>query len=502
MAALSDIIKRISAGSQAAKQSLSSGGTQEQARQAAQQAAGGTARAINNVMQDAQRQYEQTQAPIKATLSNAPGMQEGENGEVKEIEESSITKDREDKKNEKDQINPWDNMIMNPDGSYTNPNALVPVAWYPSKSKEQSMPSVVNDDTYMADATNAAMPDADKIANLSDKERDQWQANTALGLSASMMAPIVAATGLTSIPAAIGLGGMTALGVPLTVETEQGIANTPAAQMKYDDSGNAVEKPESEDSGSNEVIKPTRGSNRSQMQEYYDWLANTDEGRAFADMYADYADANLGYSNLRASNNADAWGYLLGLQGNQGIDNWRNRYTFSGVDFSDEDAALDNLMNYLYGDNAVNIYDYMRTADNISLANDADAMGQAARYLASMYGYGPDPDWANDYGLDANDVASLALARQITNNGWGNLDPDQVSKILQDSGDKGAFKLVGEDSDEYKNSRWREEGARSYGNAYMDQLAPYANLGLADENITASLMKAYNDTHNQKLAWI
>lgn len=253
------------------------------------------------------------------------------------------------------------------------------------------------------------------------------------------------------------------------------------------------------------ITEPEKKSGkRTQKQEYEEWL-NTDEGRAFADAFGDYV-GDYGYTKLRASKDRDAWGYLLGLQGNQGIDSWKNRYAFSGVDLSNEETALDNLMNYLYDKSAPNVLDYMRTGNNIRLGNDADSMAEASEYLAMMYGYGPNQQYADAYGLDAKDVAALAIAREITNNGWGNLDIDQVSKILNDSGDFGAFKVVDENSKDWKNSSWRTDNLnpKVYANAYTDNLNPYADFGLADDQITAQLMLAYNAGRNdgKKLAWV
>lgn len=260
-----------------------------------------------------------------------------------------------------------------------------------------------------------------------------------------------------------------------------------------------------------EVAGPQGGKNRSQMQEYYDWLANTDEGRAFAERYGDFADQDLGYSRLRASGNSDAWGYLLGLQGNQGVDNWRNRYALSGVDFSDDATALNNLMDYLYGDGSINILDYMTNPySTVQLANDADAIGQMARWLFSEYNYSPETAWMAENGLDANDIAMQAIARQVTNNGWGGLDIDQVNDLLAASGDLSKFALVDKDSKEFEDSAWRQNSVmennkvpKRYG-LVNEAYTPYAPYGVIDQDLTAAMMAAYNlgDKHSKKLALV
>lgn len=578
MAALSDIIKRVSAGNQAAKESLDSGGTREQARSAAEQAAGTKGGVVQSVMQDAMRQFQQTQEPSQGM---APGMQRTASGDTEEVEASSMTKDRQEKKDQKDEQSAWDAMVADPsllampsgsqmqnltpdeqaqwafDTAIGNPlkigkgveggigdligaigDAMKPQKAYAATGEESETEQNDNNSDLrsgsdlrfgsdlsfgsdlgwgkdlaknrgsldLSGITGSALEDA--LARYEQARLDAADRRAAIREANESGNRALADNLLFGIDEAQGMKQSQSM-FPFAADYTPGSNEQSDYEAALNDLDNAASQRREEASQEstnqeNSIVQPTKGSSRSQMQEYYDWLANTDEGRAFADMYADYADTDLGYSTLRASNNRDAWGYLLGLQGNQGVDNWRNRYEFSGVDFSDENAALDNLMDYLYGANAVNIYDYMQGANNIQLANDADAIGETARYLANMYGYGPEQNWASQYGLDANDVAALALARQVSNNGWGNLSIDQVNDILAASGETGRLSFV-DDDDYAKNHQWREGGARSYGNAYSDSLAnlvPYTQSGLADQDITSTLMAAYNNEHAKKLGLV
>lgn len=104
MAGLSDIIKQISAGSQAAKQTIGSGGSKEQAKQAALQASDNAAslrNMLNPFIQSAGDAMRQTVQQVPQAI--APGMVESAGGEAKEADETSFTQDREEKKKQEHQ---------------------------------------------------------------------------------------------------------------------------------------------------------------------------------------------------------------------------------------------------------------------------------------------------------------------------------------------------------------------------------------------------------------
>lgn len=509
--ALADVINRISKASAATRQAVESGASNAEARQAARQAAGVQV-PVGVLAREAQADQQAQQSRARAVSANQRAQQVLSNGAIdySEQEPSFTDNAKEDDKKRRGKIG----QVEENNGVKTLGQNLVEIMnnteGFVRPESEELTPSF---DSYVSDPHSIAMPTGEDVSKLSDKERNEWQAGTALGLAGTMTAPLVATlASVGSIPAAIGLGGATALGLPLVGETGESIKESPSYQGKYDANGNARTPEESKPT---DTIKPAgNGKGSSQMEEYYNWINSglldpsdpgyNPEAAAFAETYADLADNDLGYASLLASNNSDAWGYLLGLQGNEGIDGWRGRYQRSGVDFSNEDQALDNLMDYLYGDNAIDIYDYMTNPNsNVALANDADAIAQAARYLYSTYNYSPDYQWMQDNGLDANDIAAQAIARQITNSGWGDLDIDQVNKILEDSGDKSKLKLVDDGSEEYENSKNRQASMRSYG-LPNEAYNPYEPFGLIDSDITASLMAAYNSDpgHKKRLALV
>jgi hypothetical protein len=233
---------------------------------------------------------------------------------------------------------------------------------------------------------------------------------------------------------------------------------------------------------------------KSQMEEYYDWLASTPEGQHFAEQYAQYT-GDLGYSALRASGDKDAWSYLLGLQGNDGIGNWKNRYSLSGVDLSDEETAADNLYDYLYGD-AIDVGARMRGDPSIKLSNDYDSTGELARYLYENYGYRPTEEMANKYNLDADDVALIAMASQATNSRFNSDDARRLQKQWEKAGGKGKFKIVGDETlPEYASAQASNPIDKVYSSDLDQMVFDEAEEGRGktydDASMAAAMINAY-----------
>ena len=178
----------------------------------------------------------------------------------------------------------------------------------------------------------------------------------------------------------------------------------------------------------------------------------TDFGQAIVDAYgADYGNRDDAYEKWRGSNNRDLTAALFGYgeEGdNQGIRGWQQLAQRSGVN------NLDEMMDYMWGDQAFNIYDYLTNdqyANASALGYSDDAMAALASYIASdpeigMYipedvmganneqiaKYFNSPDFA-EYAL-ANEMAREASANEGKIN-LSRYDLDRINDILGQAGE-------------------------------------------------------------------
>lgn len=189
----------------------------------------------------------------------------------------------------------------------------------------------------------------------------------------------------------------------------------------------------------------------------------TDFGQAIVDAYgADYGNRDDAYEKWRGSNNRDLTAALFGYgdEGdNQGIRGWQQLAQRSGVN------NLDEMMDYMWGDQAFNIYDYLTNdqyANASALGYSDDAMAALASYIASdpeigMYipedimganneqiaKYFNSPDFA-EYAL-ANEMAREASANEGKIN-LSRYDLDRINDILGQAGEGYMLGAVDENS--------------------------------------------------------
>jgi len=247
-------------------------------------------------------------------------------------------------------------------------------------------------------------------------------------------------------------------------------------------------------------------SDLTQMQEYYNWL-DTDDGRAFLERYGDeFGEDNQGYTNLRASQNRDAWADVMGFGEGEGIDNWQNRYTNSGVDLSDE-HAMDNLMEYLYGDQAANLYDWIGNNDynQSRVGISGDAYDEAALWFANqnpelMQAYNQEYTGGNDT-FNADDFAYYALLTRLTNPeyGFNDVSIDELNRAAQAAGEGNTFGLteqglLGLLNDEGTSEESDRSNARRYLMNDNTVLNPWlqSDNPLMDQQMIDSVLAAYN----------
>ena len=280
------------------------------------------------------------------------------------------------------------------------------------------------------------------------------------------------------------------------VETSDIVDEKPAADEKSD---------------KRELTSEYQPSNLTQMQEYYNWL-DTDDGRAFLERYGDEFGAdNQGYTNLRASQNRDAWADVMGFGEGEGIGNWQNRYTNSGVDLSDE-HAMDNLMEYLYGDQAANLYDWVGNNDynQSRVGISGDAYDEAALWFANqnpelMQAYNQEYAGGNDT-FNADDFAYYALLTRLTNPeyGFNDVSIDELNRAAQAAGEGNTFGLteqglLGLMNDEGTSEESDRNNARRYLMNDNTVLNPWlqGDNPLMDQQMIDSVLAAYNAPKQQ-----
>lgn len=231
-----------------------------------------------------------------------------------------------------------------------------------------------------------------------------------------------------------------------------------------------------------------------QMEEWYDWLENTEEGKEAAAANPLLADRdNYGYSALRASKNSD-----LLAQWALSDPRFMDRLKASGVDVTDTDNLSNNIYDYMWGDNVIDVVNAMQGNNSYLYGNDSDAISDLSGYLNSKYDFGFDPDTMNRLGLDNDDITTFLLLNQIGGKGWGNLDVNMVDDLLHKAGylDQDSHIKWGSN----KDSAWTDtqdirNNARKYTDigdeSYSSDIA-----GQFDANVIGSLL-ALEEAGNQ-----
>lgn len=260
--------------------------------------------------------------------------------------------------------------------------------------------------------------------------------------------------------------------VPATTQSAAEVANgaTEAAQS-------ATEA--STPSQSYTSRKPT-----TEMEEFYEILENHPE---LAEKYAEFMDRdNYGYSRARASRNSDLFADLALAD-----PRIMNRMRASGIDVDDIENLSNNIYDYMWGDNVIDLYDYMNGGKGYLGDSDLSVQDMLG-YLGQNYSYGFDPDFLNRYGLDADDAYVQALIRNAAAGGAKEYDLDRVSELMRKSGylkDDENLTWGDTSSDYYVNNSGKRGNLTQYKDlAGTEYLAP--DLGVIDTNAPLSLSEA------------
>lgn len=239
----------------------------------------------------------------------------------------------------------------------------------------------------------------------------------------------------------------------------------------------------------------------SQLEEWYDFLENTDAGKEIASMHPEYASRDdYGFSRLRGSEDADI------------IATWimndpraARRFMNSGVDTNDLEHLVDNVREYMWGDNAILLNDYANRQSSYNLGDDNDSIDELGKLLYNVYGYNFKPDMVEANGLDEKDLLAEMYARQIGDYGWGNLDKDAVSSLLSEAGylDEGSsFRFMDQTNPDYSSYYYDPSKARKYGSTYLDEYSPSGGVFDDREALVASLLEAYNEASPSNLRMV
>lgn len=294
---------------------------------------------------------------------------------------------------------------------------------------------------------------------------------------------------------------------PNAIMNSEALANPQIAPNEKGKKGNGEKSAGDELSDQFSLTK--NWSPTTQMQQYYNWL-ETPEGQAFIEKYGDqYTQDNQGYTNLRASGNRDMWTDVMGFGDNAGIEGWKDLYSNSGVDLSDE-KAMDNMMEYLYGANAIDLGNSLSTEGllNQRVGQALDAYDEATLWYAmnnpgileglnAAAGIREDEDQ-----LDANDFAYLALASRLGNMGYGNNFMDELNRAAQAAGqeqqfgftDEGQLGYLGDDNTFLAPSEGLYDRPVQGGyNLASDNMVLYPAQGLPDSRMLDTIMYIYNN---------
>lgn len=231
-----------------------------------------------------------------------------------------------------------------------------------------------------------------------------------------------------------------------------------------------------------------------QMEEWYDFLENTDEGRAIAEANPLLADRdNYGYSALRASKDSD-----LLAQWALADPRFMDRLRASGVNVDDVENLSNNIYDYMWGDNVIDVVKAMQGNGDYTYGVDSDAITDLGGYLNSKYNFGFDPDEMNRLGLDNDDIATFLLLNQVGNKGWGDLNIDMVDDLLHRAGylDQDSHIRWGSNKDSaWNNTQGMRDNARRYTDI-SDETYSSDIAGQFDSNVIGSLM-ALEELGNQ-----
>ncbi|MBQ8101559.1 MAG: hypothetical protein IJ127_01395, partial [Afipia sp.] len=344
MAGLKDVIERISAGGQAAKESLASGGTKEQAREAARQAGKQPSPFLQAAQTLAQSAQETARQPVQAM---APGMQQTASGETEEAEKSSMTKDREEKKEQKNEQQP-----------------IVPVYWYEPGANEAGLltgmsgfqgdsdlaygqdlrggddlryGSDLSDSTMqkvgdnLRSAINAAtrttnvphqtsgisdeeyQDERDKFAhrwgfdNYAEYEKERGQGTRESDFAKGYLNSL--ANRAENSPFSPTINSVDENGELVQTKLFEGL---PDRIRNYEPPNNIAEQTPKNPSLAEDEGMPAIPA--SQMAEFYNWSLGTEEGNAFMAAHPEFYDTDLGYATVEDYVNGTGSGYgrLLG----------------------------------------------------------------------------------------------------------------------------------------------------------------------------------------------
>jgi hypothetical protein len=220
------------------------------------------------------------------------------------------------------------------------------------------------------------------------------------------------------------------------------------------------------------------------MEEFYEILENHPE---LAEKYAEFMDRdNYGYSRARASRNSDLFADLALAD-----PRIMNRMRASGIDVDDIENLSNNIYDYMWGDNVIDLYDYMNGGKGYLGDSDLSVQDMLG-YLGQNYSYGFDPDFLNRYDLDADDAYVQALIRNAAAGGAKEYDLDRVSELMRKSGylkDDENLTWGDTSSDYYVNNSGKRGNLTQYKDlAGTEYLAP--DLGVIDTNAPLSLSEA------------
>lgn len=232
--------------------------------------------------------------------------------------------------------------------------------------------------------------------------------------------------------------------------------------------------------------KPT-----SEMEEFYEILESNPE---LAEKYSEFMDRdNYGYSRARASRNSDLFADLALAD-----PRIMNRMRASGIDVDDIENLSNNIYDYMWGDNAIDLYDYM-TGGKGYLGDSDLSVKDMLGYLGQNYDYGFDPDFFNRYGLDVNDAYVQALIRNAYAGGAREYDLDRITDLMKEAGylkDDESLTWGDTSSDYWINNSGKRGNLTQYRDlAGTEYLAP--DMGRFDADAALSLSDAIAFSESQ-----
>ena len=279
-------------------------------------------------------------------------------------------------------------------------------------------------------------------------------------------------------------------------ETEPETTNKLKEAWDSDEAWNPGSAPDS-------VKRPPKSERnlKSQLDEWYDFLENTDAGKEIAAAHPEYASRDdYGFSRLRGSEDADT------------IATWimndpraARRFLNSGIDVDDIENLDDNVYDYMWGDNVINLSDYANNQSSYDLGDDFNSLKELGQLMRNVYGYGFNPNTEAANGLDENDLLAEMFARQIGDYGWGDIDKDALSSLLSEAGyldNGGSFRFIDKTNPDYSSYYYDPNKVRKYGSTYLDEYTPSSGVFDDKDALVASLLEAYNSSSPNNLRMV